>query len=349
MVRQRGIQRASGLLAALPLLASFHATGSVTAAPLTKDCPEGTFLDSVANECVASADDTRDPADSDDPRPPEGGVPDGDPKGDSTQPASSTPAAPRTCTATGSQGSKEVPCENSDGWWSDEWNCRVQLADPQPPKSDPAWKGNTEGAIYTCTLEPGVSAHGADGYQGSYAAWSRNPPAGPAAPVDPEQVARRLVARLGIKHPNIASAPTRDGMGIVGLPTWVWIDDPTSKHTGPLTTSASERGLTVRLSARVKALTYDFGERGTLDSITCPSPGVPFEEKYADQPPPGACLYTYKKPGNYTVTATAHWVIDWRGGGQSGTFDAPMTDTADVSIGENQVINGTPRTKKPTF
>ena len=270
-----------------------------------------------------------------------------------TKPASTRPAGqvrPRRCAATNPLGEKVVDCSTSNGWWSDELNCRVQLADPQPPKTDPVWEENQGGAIYKCTLVPGSRVTTERQVFPSTLIWSDKVPEGPQAPVDPEQVARNLLARLGIAKPTIGTAPTSASMGVVGLPVWVWVEDPTTKKVGPLSDSDSERGVRVALSAKLTSITYDFGAKGTRDTIICTAPGVPFERQYADAPPPRACTYRYLKPGNYRITAIANWEVTWSGGARTGTIRTTMTDTAVVTIGENQVVNGTPRKKsKVTF
>jgi hypothetical protein len=43
--------------------------------------------------------------------------------------------------------------------------------------------------------------------------------------------------------------------------------------------------------------------------------------------------------GAYQVTATSHWVVEWTGGGQSGTIEFDLTtDPLPISIGEAQVL-----------
>lgn len=53
-------------------------------------------------------------------------------------------SAPRTC----AYGSIPMPCRDAEfGWWSDSKSCYVQLTNPQPPATAPAWEGHTDGAI----------------------------------------------------------------------------------------------------------------------------------------------------------------------------------------------------------
>ena len=47
----------------------------------------------------------------------------------------------------------------------------------------------------------------------------------------------------------------------------------------------------------------------------------------------------YAKDGEYTITATSHWVVNWSGIGQSGTITTQLSDTATLRIAEVQVVN----------
>ncbi len=285
-------------------------------------CPEPLVWSDEANACVASAsigDNLNDPGDPGD--------------GDSGTPVSTKP---QKCIATGSQGSVEVPCVNAEGWWSPAWGCRVKKANPQPPKDDPVWSGNDEGAIYICALELSVVVHGQDGYQASYPRWSLFPPPGPASPVNPEEIARRAIAQLGIPLPAVKTAPKTDGVGLVGLPAWFWVED-TARQRGPLSTSATDQGLTVTLTAKMTQLKVATGDDGT--TISCPGLGLAYADRYGLSRPEGSCTHRYTQPGSYDTRTTATWVIDWEGGGQSGEFVAPMRTSRTVTIGEQQVLN----------
>lgn len=144
----------------------------------------------------------------------------------------------------------------------------------------------------------------------------------------------------GIAYPTIGSATAPEAEGLVGLPVWSWIDEPSAAKVGPLSTSASERGLTATLNARMNSLSYDMGVKGPIGTLRCQAPGVKFQPRFADRAPRQAC--TYLRVVEYPVTATAQWVIEWSGGGRSGTFDAPMTDTVNLRIGEVQTVNKAP-------
>jgi hypothetical protein len=62
----------------------------------------------------------------------------------------SQPAKSQSKKCVSSYSGKEVPCKEGSSWWSNDRDCYVSLANPQPPKSDPQWEGHTTGAIYEC-------------------------------------------------------------------------------------------------------------------------------------------------------------------------------------------------------
>lgn len=224
-----------------------------------------------------------------------------------------------------------VPCESDGGWWSDATQCYVQLMDPQPPKSDSVWQGNSEGAIYTCRgSTPGAAAPFA-------AFWSASMPAGPAAPVDSAVVAQTIVEQMELRAISIGMVPEdRPGsMGVVGLPVWMWVDAPTEQTYGPMTRSASLGTVTVTATATVSKVWWEMGDGG---AVTCLSAGTPFTDGHGGQSSPD-CGYTYTEQGTYTVRATSFWSVDWTSStGVSGSIPLQFTQSRIVQIGELQVV-----------
>ncbi|MEU4773448.1 hypothetical protein [Micromonospora sp. NPDC023644] len=168
------------------------------------------------------------------------------------------------------------------------------------------------------------------------------PPPGFGAPPDPEELARRALAKITIATPRIAVAPRRSkGPGLVGLPVWMWGsngDDP--RYFGP-TQQASEtdRGLTVRITATFDRIVWDMGNG---QQVSCSDAGTAYR---ADGPHAGRrspdCGYHsgYPKAGDYRVRATTHWTVTWAGGGQSGVIPVNRpTGTIPVRINELQVV-----------
>ncbi|MGI5190007.1 hypothetical protein ACQEVI_17840 [Promicromonospora sp. CA-289599] len=124
-------------------------------------------------------------------------------------------------------------------------------------------------------------------------------------------------------------------VGLVGMPVWLWVEDPGESTTGPITRSASAGGYTMTATARLDRIVWDMGDGTT---VTCVSPGTPYEDRFgvADSPD---CGHRYQKQGDpYTVTATSFWTVQWEGVGQTGTIPLDFTRSTQIVVGEAQVI-----------
>jgi hypothetical protein len=146
-----------------------------------------------------------------------------------------------------------------------------------------------------------------------------------------ESIARTLLARLQLQPIRIGWTPTAPGgMGYVGVPTWLWVDQPSRLTWGPATISAAG----VTLTARVEWVAWDMGN-GV--EVRCGSKGTPWAKGMGADPSP-TCGYTYKQQGDYTVRATAHWVARWSGYGRSGVIPLSLSQERMLEVGEIQVI-----------
>ena len=154
--------------------------------------------------------------------------------------------------------------------------------------------------------------------------------------IDAETESQRLKANIGIVP---ESGPNR--VGLVGLPVWMWVDSPTDDTFGPITASASEGPVWVSATASVSSIVWNMGD-GT--KVTCTGKGTPYADHYGKQDSP-TCGHRYAKmstdqpEGAYQVTAASHWVVEWTGGGQSGTIEFDLaTEPLPIRIGEAQVL-----------
>ena len=178
----------------------------------------------------------------------------------------------------------------------------------------------------------------------NYSFWALTQPPGPAAPADPAVLAQRAVAEMTFHAITIGMVPL-DGIGpdgkpyigLVGLPTWMWIANPTAETAGPQTRSVTAGGITVTATAKLQSVVWDMGDnRGSASVVTCGA-GTPYQDSYGAKDSP-TCGYRYPKQGTYTITATSHWTVGWSGAGQSGTIPLHFTTTRPITIGEVQVI-----------
>ena len=233
-------------------------------------------------------------------------------------------SAPRTC----AYGSIPMPCQDAEfGWWSDSKSCYVQLTNPQPPATAPAWEGHTDGAIYDCSLP---RSGGFGGLQ--YRFWSATAPAGP----DPVVLAQQAIASMNLRPISIGIVPEdRPGsVGLVGMPVWLWASSPDAQSWGPITRSASASGVTVTATAKVQRVRWQMGDGAV---VVCAGPGTAYEDRFGKTDSP-TCGYTYSKQGTYTVRAESQWSVAWSGMGQSGTIPVTLNQATTITVGELQVL-----------
>ncbi|MFG3702048.1 hypothetical protein ACGF5C_29750 [Micromonospora sp. NPDC047620] len=214
------------------------------------------------------------------------------------------------------------------GWFNNGDGCYYKLSEPQQEAPEgKQW--------YTRTCNGGDLGTETDVLLDA-------PPPGFGAPPDPEELARRALAKITIAAPRIAVAPRRsNGPGLVGLPVWMWGSNDDPKYFGP-TREASEtdRGLTVKITATFDRIVWDMGNGG---EVTCYGAGTPYraDGQHAGQDSPD-CGYDsgYPKAGDYRVRATTHWTVTWYGDGESGVISLTRTTgTVPVRINELQVVS----------
>lgn len=209
-------------------------------------------------------------------------------------------------------------------------------AAPALYQNDPTyWAGRpvgSEGAIYFCEPPPGVAGGG----QLVSFFWSLTPPSGPAAPPDPRQLARAAIASMRLQAVAIGIVPESrpESAGLVGLPTWMWVADPSATTWGPVTRTASSGGYTVTATAKVDHVTWAMGDGTT---VTCHGPGTPYADQFGTRPSPD-CGHTYTRQGRYTVTATSNWTVTWSGIGQTGVIPLSFARSVSLVMGEAQAL-----------
>ncbi|WP_204037006.1 hypothetical protein [Micromonospora qiuiae] len=224
---------------------------------------------------------------------------------------------------------RTVPCyEETLGWFSSGEGCYYKIAESPPEEPPEGYQYYTRscygGAISDVSLR-----------------LLAVPPPGFGAPPDPEELARRAFASITLLAPRISVAPRKNiGPGLVGLPVWMWAQRGPNQF-GPLSASATDRGLTVTIEARVDEVVWDMGN-GV--EVSCTGPGTRYDatSRYAGRPSPD-CGYDsgYPKAGTYQVRATAHWTVEWRS--SSGRSDnipgvTRTTDPVSIQINELQVV-----------
>ena len=112
----------------------------------------------------------------------------------------------------------------------------------------------------------------------------------------------------------------------VGFPLWVWTDEPKT-----LTASTTQQGITITMRATAAGPTrVTFGD-GTIITCTTMTP----RPQVINPPPPSPdCGHTYTVKGDYTITATTSWNIQWEALGFAGTITAERTGSGPLRVGE---------------
>ncbi|MYS39634.1 ATP/GTP-binding protein [Streptomyces sp. SID4920] len=217
----------------------------------------------------------------------------------------------------------------------------VERLDPQPPASDPLWKGHKpgDGAIYLRVCNWMIFGKAADAAVAPQTFWAA---AAPEADVDPLQLAHEAVDKMRLTGPDIAS-PRTDGTYAVGVPTWLWVDKSPTTY-GPNTASASAGAVTVNATARVTKIVWTMGDGTT---VTCTGAGTPYKASLGSKRSPD-CGHQYRrsskgeKNGSYHLTATSTWSVGWAvngGGGESGQFTETRLTQLNIVIGQVKVLN----------
>lgn len=233
-----------------------------------------------------------------------------------------------TCTFQGN----EIPCGGPEG---SVWNgagCYVGPPLPEQPEVGPNGEEIPSGGQYHVCYQ-------AAGLEGPGRVWVS---AGIQL-IDPVSLANRAVASMDLDPIQIGIVPESgpDRVGLVGLPVWMWVESPSAQTIGPITASATEGSVSVSATASVYGIAWDMGDGTT---VACMGESTPYADHYGKQDSP-TCGHRYQKmstdqpDGAYQVTATSRWIVEWTGGGQSGTIEFDLTtDPLPIRIGEAQVL-----------
>jgi hypothetical protein len=177
------------------------------------------------------------------------------------------------------------------------------VLNPQPPLSDPVWKGHTTGVIVGCIPLAGGGM-----------VWVPKSPQGPP----PALVLAQQAASM-LKLPTLGAA-SNAGTGAaattyVGIPTWLWLQGAWRAVTSP---PAAMAGESVTAIASPSSVSWSMGDG---HAQVCNGPGAPYDYRDPSNPP---CGYTYRVDSShqpedgpsvndryFTVTATVTWSVSW--------------------------------------
>ena len=162
------------------------------------------------------------------------------------------------------------------------------------------------------------------------------------APVPLTVLRDRARARINPPDPSVGSNPPLDDpdrFGVVGLPTWLWVNEPWD----PIGPESESSGLiTVEVMAFPRHVTWEMGDGS--EPVVCEGPGVAWTRS---MPEDGTyCSHTYTSSSAdlageaYGLTATVEWYFEWWiNGASQGEFDAYNASTSfTYRVGEIQAI-----------
>ncbi len=225
-------------------------------------------------------------------------------------------SAPQVCSKT--DGSV-VPCSGPGGAWFNSQQC---YAAP--------FGGSTTDSPFAGSSDPVYVCGGNDLPRLFSVPAAQAPP----PPPDPRVLAQQAIDQMQLRaiKPGMAPPPGSNG-SVIGLPTWMWVADPGPSTTGPQTRSVTAAGWTVTATATMTGVRWNMGDGS---EVVC-GRGTAYERSFGANPSPD-CGHTYTDSGDYTVTATSSWRVDWEGIGQSGSIPMTFTSTSQVTAMELQAI-----------
>ncbi len=164
--------------------------------------------------------------------------------------------------------------------------------------------------------------------------WSKCQP-----PPDPATIAGEILASINLRAVDIGLAPKPGptSASLIGLPVWMWVDDPSATTWGPESKSKTERGLTVTVTAAVDYVDWTMGDGTT---VRCDQ-GTARPESDSVEPSPD-CGHVYstssadQASGKFSITATSHWTVRWVAGALNGTLD-PLELTSTGPTGDRRI------------
>jgi hypothetical protein len=227
-------------------------------------------------------------------------------------------------------GSVHVPVSERRGGSAPRWACSYfppgDLG-PYGPGVDrthgPASSLET-GEFYwlVCEDEPGHEV---------YSALVRWDPANPLATIAAAgRAAEQAANTLVVAEPRLRTSPPAPSQ-IVGVATWLWIDDPWQ----PLRAQATLAGVTAVVTATPIKVDWDSGDGAT--PTTCRGPGVPWDPAEPDRRSP--CTHTYTRrstldepSGVFSLTGTVTYEVSWTAtNGESGVL-ASLTRSSSAAL-----------------
>ena len=241
-----------------------------------------------------------------------------------------------------------VDCGGSASYWSNVRQCYVYMKEGQWP-ARPAGVSQ-EAGYYGCIMfAPGTG--GDPTLPGETNFWSETVPPGLQV-LTPGRAAAMLIETFQLRGVDIGMAPQLNPVwghrrSYVGIPVWLWVDNPQPLTWGPYTETATLGGQTITATAQVTGIRWNMGDGS---EVVCGNTGTAYSTGYGLTDSP-TCSHRYDRisqnqPGDrYTVTATSQWVVTWTSvAGANGTVNLTTANATQLEINEIQSVNVTPTT-----
>lgn len=235
----------------------------------------------------------------------------------------------------------DISCGSATSYWSNSRQCYVSLAAWTPPTRPPGI--NEDAGFYSCVFVP------ANGTPLQF--WSNTVPPGLQV-LTPGVAAQRLISTFQLRGIDIGMAPQVNPAwghrrSYVGIPVWLWVENPQPLTWGPYTETATLGGQTITATAQVTGIRWNMGDGR---EVVCGSIGTAYSVGYGLSDSP-TCGHRYDRtsqnqPGDrYTVTATSQWSVTWTSlAGASGTVNLTTSSSTQLEINEIQSVNVKPTT-----
>lgn len=243
----------------------------------------------------------------------------------------------------GSQFYAPISCGTQSGYWSNNRQCYVHMADYPWPARPGSY--DQDAGYYKC-IKPMQFGAGVVSYF-----WSNTVPPGLQV-YTPGMAARKLIETFQIRGIDIGMAPEVNPAwghrrSYVGIPVWLWVENPQPLTWGPYTETATLGGQTITATAQVTGVRWNMGDGR---EVVCGSLGTAYSVGYGLTDSP-SCGHRYDRtsqnqPGDrYTVTATSQWTVTWTSlAGPGGTINLTASSATQLEINEIQSVNVTPTT-----
>lgn len=237
-----------------------------------------------------------------------------------------------------------IECGNSQKYWSNDRQCYVSMVDGAWPAIPPGY--DADAGYYNCNSVWIAAGSGGIGIgDDNYTFWSNSVPPGLQV-LTPGRAAAMLIDSFPLVAIDIGMAPEINPAwghrrGYVGVPLWLWVNNPTPTSWGPYSQTATLGGQTITATAQVTSIRWTMGDGS---STACGNTGTPYNIGYGMTTSP-TCGYQYTRtsstsPGDrFTVTATSSWTVTWTSvSGAAGTVNTTTSSAVDLEVNELQTV-----------